>query len=132
MKEKGVSLIETILVVLAIGFIVTLMANIPNALSLITKSRHISLAKEIAAKQIEDERAISYVNLTNGTTPVDDPRLSTLPAGAGTTLVEDCNNQICTSSELVKHIVVTITWTDISKKQQINLETFIGEGGINQ
>lgn len=132
MKGKGVSLVETILVVLAIGFIVTLLANIPNSLNLITKSRHLSLAREIAEKQIEDERAISFANLTDGITPVVDPGLSDLPGGSGTITVEDCSSEICTNSEPIKHIVVTINWVDISKQQSVSLETLIGQGGISQ
>lgn len=132
MKERGVSLVEIILVVVAIGFIVILMANLPNALGLITKARHISLAKELAAKQIEDKRAISYTNLVNGTTPLSDTRVSLLPSGAGIVAVEDCSPQVCTNSEEVKHIKVTVSWKDNQKEQTIILETFIGTGGLNQ
>lgn len=132
MHQRGVSLVETILVVLAIGFIVILMANLPNALGLVTKARHISLAKEIAAKQIEDKRAISYINLANGTSPISDSRLSLLPLGAGIMEVVDCNPTICTNAEPIKHVKVTVSWKDNLKEQNISLETFIGEGGLNQ
>lgn len=129
---KGVSLVEIILVVFAIGFIVILMTNLPNALGLVTKSRHISLAKEIATKQIEDKRDISYLNLVNDITPISDPRLNFLPSGAGTVEVTDCNPIICTNSEPIKHVKVTVSWNDNQKNQNIFLETFIGEGGLNQ
>lgn len=132
MKQKGVSLVETIVVIMAIGFMVILMANLPNALELVTKSRHISLAKEIASKQIEDKRLINYLNLANGTTSISDSRLSLLPYGAGTVTIQDCNPQICTNSETLKDIKVTVIWKDNQKDQSINLETFIGQGGLNQ
>ena len=63
--------------------IVFLLANLPNAMMLINKSNHLSLAREIATKQIEDKRAISYANLTldNPSNPpaIVDSRLNLLP-----------------------------------------------------
>lgn len=130
--QRGVSLIETILVVLALGFIVILMANLPNALGLIQKSKHVGIAREIAAKAIEDKRATSYINLVNGATSISDSRLNILPSGSGQIDISDCDPTICTNSEPIKKIKVTVTWKDLSKTQTIVLETFIGQGGLNQ
>lgn len=132
MKEKGVSLIESLLVIVAIGSIVYLLVSIPNALGLITRARHMSLAREIAVKQIEDKRTINYSNLVNDTSLISDSRLSLLPQGAGQVTVEDCDSAICTNEEQAKQITVTISWKDNSKTQNIILKTMIGEGGINQ
>lgn len=132
MKEKGASLIESLLIVVTISTIVFLMANLPNAMGLIQKSRHLSLAREIAAKSLEDMRTISYINLVNGTTPVSDPGISLLPKGSGEIAVKDCPGQICTSSENIKYIRVTVSWADNQKTQTVSLDTFIGEGGLNQ
>lgn len=131
-KERGVSLIEVILVVVILGLMVFLMASLPNAMGLVGKSRHISLAREIATKQIEDTRAISYINLTNGSANISDPRIGLLPNGSGTVLVEDCNSEICTQSENIKQVLVTINWKEGDKPQSITLKTLIGEGGLNQ
>ena len=132
MNERGVTLIETILVVLALGFMVILMANLPNALGLITKSKHVGVAREVATKQIEDKRSVSYINLVNGTTNVSDSRLSLLPQGLGQVEVSDCDLLICTNSESAKLVKTTITWKDGGKTQTVVLETFIGERGLNQ
>ena len=132
MREKGVSLIESLLVVVIISVIVLLMANLPNAMGLIQKSRHLSLAREIAAKALEDKRSISYANLVNDTTLVSDPRVTMLPKGAGEVLVEDCAQQICTNSENIKHLQVSVSWKENTKDQKVTLDTFIGEGGLNQ
>lgn len=132
MKEKGVSLIESLLVVVVVGTIVVLMANIPNAMGLISKSRQLSLAREIASKQIEDKRAINYVNLVNDSLPISDSRINFLPKGSGTVMVEDCDPGICTNSENIKQVTVTINWSENNKNQSISLKTFIGEGGLNQ
>lgn len=132
MDERGVSLIESLLVVIVISSIVFLIANIPNALTLIGKSRHLSLAREIAVKQIEDKRTISYANLADDNSPVNDSQLSLLPQGSGTIAVADCNPDICANGEHVKEMTVTVNWLDNNKAQTITLKTMIGEGGINQ
>lgn len=131
-SQVGVSLIESLMVIAMVGIIVILLANLPNAFNLVNKSKHISLAREIAAKQVEDKRATSFVNLANGNSQIIDSRMSLLPNSSGTVLVEDCNIQICTNGENIKQITVTINWQDNAKTQTISLKTFIGEGGINQ
>ena len=130
--EKGVSLIESLLVVVILGSVVFLLANIPNALSLVGKSRHLSLAREIAFRQIEDKRNINYVNLVNDSSPINDSRISLLPQGTGTVVVEDCDPLICTAGEAIKQVIVTVNWQDNNKAQNITFKTMIGEGGINQ
>lgn len=131
-SQKGVSLIESLLVVVIVGMIVVLLANLPNAMGLINKSNHLSLAKEIASKQIEDKRAINYANLTQDNSSIVDSRISLLPSGTGSVVVEDCSLQICTQGEHIKQITVTVSWKEGSKPQTITMQTFIGEGGINQ
>lgn len=130
--EDGASLIESLLVVVMVGVIVILLANLPNALGLMAKSSHLSLAREIATKQIEDKRAISFLNLANGSANISDSRIALLPQGSGTVVVEDCDMQICTNGEHVKQVSVTINWQANQKTQTINLKTFVGEGGLNQ
>lgn len=132
MREKGVSLIESLLVVVIISVIVLLMANLPNAMGLIQKSRHLSLAREIAAKALEDKRSVSFANLVNDTTALSDPRVTMLPQGAGEILIEDCAQEICTNSENIKHLKVSVSWKENTKDQKVTLDTFIGEGGLNQ
>lgn len=131
-NERGFSLIESLLVVVIVGTIVFLLASIPNAMMLIGKSKHLSMAREIAAKQIEDRRTVSYINLVNDNSPIADNRLSLLPWGSGNVVVEDCSEQICTNEEHIKQVTVTVTWKDNSKLQNVTLKTMIGEGGINQ
>ena len=130
--EKGVSLIESLLIVVIIGSVVFLIAGLPNAMMLIAKSRHVSLAREIAVKQIEDQRTINYSNLVNDSSPISDTRLSLLPEGSGTVEVTDCDPSICTQGENIKQVMVTVNWQNNNKLQTITLKTMIGEGGINQ
>lgn len=131
-SELGVSLIESLLVIVIVASMVFLMANIPNAMNLVNKSKHLSLAREIAAKQIEDKRNISYANLVNDSSTISDSRINLLPGGSGLVVVADCNSQICTNGEHIKQVTVTVNWKDNSKAQIITLNTMIGEGGLNQ
>lgn len=130
--ERGISLIESILVVAVVGATVFLLVNLPNALGLIAKARHLSLVREIASREIETKRNVSFINLVNGTEVLSDSRMSILPQGSGSVMVEDCDPAICESSESVKEITVTVNWKEGDKDQGMSLKTFIGEGGINQ
>lgn len=143
--ERGVSLIESLLVIVILGSLVFLMANIPNALILMTKSKHLSLAREIAAKQIEDTRMVDYISLSLGSSAIVDSRLSFLPQGSGTVIVgvrneatEDpddwiiCDPSVCTDEEELKQIKVTVNWVDNNKPQVLTLDTIAAPGGINQ
>jgi len=124
-------------VIVVIGATVFLIANLPNGLSLISKSKHVDLAREIASKQIEDKRTIKFANLVNDNSPIVDSRLNLLPNSSGTVVVADCDSSVCTNGEHIKQISVSITWTDnnyssSNKLQNITLKTMIGEGGVNQ
>lgn len=131
-EEAGVSLVESLLVIVIVGSLVFLLANLPSAMGLISKSRHLSLAREIAVAQIEAKRTINYSNLVNDNSPISDSRLSLLPDGAGMVKVEDCDVQICTNAEHIKQVTVDISWKEGGKTQNVSLKTMIGEGGINQ
>lgn len=131
-SQRGESLIELLLVIFLLGIIVMLLASLPNAMNLITKSKRMSLAREIVTKQIEDERRIKYIDLANGSQQISDSRISLLPHGSGTVTVEDCDKNICTDSENVKQVTVIVNWQENNKDQQVSLKTFIGKGGLNQ
>lgn len=128
---KGFSLIESLLVIVMIGIIIILMANLPNAMSLINKSKHLSLAREIAIKSLEDKRAIKYRDLTNGNNSINDSRLNLLPQGQGWVLVEDCDPSICTNNELTKQVTISINWKE-NILQTISLKTLISKVGLNK
>lgn len=127
--QKGVSLVEVLLVIVIIGFITLLIFNLPSSIGLIGTSRYSSLAKDIAAKEIEDLRAIGYDNLSsNGSSVVSDPRLANLPQGQATLITSDCG--VCTNNESTKQIKVTISWQEKSQIKNIELTTLISQGGL--
>lgn len=130
--QKGNTLIEALMVVVVIGLVIYLLASIPNAMRLVSQSKNISLAREIASKQIEDKRNINFTNLVNDTQAITDSRINLLPQGSGIVVIEDCNPAICTNSENIKAVTVTVSWDNNNKSQNVTLNTFIGEGGISQ
>lgn len=128
--QKGTSLVEIIVVIAAISFLVILVSSLPNSINLITKAKNMSIAKEIAQKEVEDQRSLQYINLASG--PVSDTRLKFLPQGSGDVLVEDCGPNICTEEEEVKAVTITISWKESGKDTSVKVKTFISEEGLNK
>jgi len=129
-NEKGVFLIEILIVISIVGFLVILIASLPNSINLIGKSKHLSIAREIAVKEIEDKRAVPYINLVKGEVTIQDPRINLLPSGKGISLIEDCAIPVCTNQENAKLVTVSLSWQESGKDQQIVLKTLIAEGGL--
>lgn len=129
-NERGISIVEVVLGLMIVVFIIMLLLNLPSSIALIGKSRQEVLAKEIVVKEIEDLRSIGYANLANGETQLVDSRLSTLPQGLGAVVVEDCPVEICTNSELVKQVTVTVTWKSSGDAKKVEVITLISEGGL--
>ena len=130
--NKGVSLVELLLIITAVGFLVLIIGNIPNSIGLIGKAGRQSIAREIASKQIEDKRAISYANLANGTVEVVDSRLVSLPFGSGQVTISDCNPIVCNNSEVAKVLEVEISWKELTDMETLKINTLISQGGLNQ
>lgn len=130
--KSGFSLVEAILVIFVGGLLILLVASLPNAFNLVNKSKNMSLAREIAVKQVEDLRSISFSNLALGTENIDDNRIALLPQGSGSVTVEDCDIAICTNGEDIKLIKVSVNWKENNKDQIVDMVTLIGEGGLNQ
>lgn len=131
MNQKGISLVESLLAVTVISGVVFLIANIPNSISLINKSKHLGIAKEIASKKIEDVRTMDYSSLVNANNvDIADSRIAFLPSGSATMTLTDCNAQICINSEEAKIVYVVIRWKEGEKQQQFRMDTIISEGGF--
>ncbi len=129
-KESGVSLVEAILVILIVGMTALLIGSLPNSFSLIGKSSHEAVAKEIALKKIEGLRSQTYDNLANGTSVLVDSRLSNLPTGSGQVTIGDCPNNVCTNGELIKQVDVNVDWVEAGKPREVKISTFIAKGGL--
>lgn len=129
-NKKGFSLIELIIVIAVAGAIILVIANIPNSISLIGKSKNESIAKDVATQTIETLRGRTYTNLANGTTSITDTRITSLPGGTGTSSIEDCPSSICPTTQAIKKVTVTISWTEKNEPKSVILTTLISDGGL--
>ena len=129
--QKGFSFVEIILVLMIAGSIILLITNLPSSARLVGSSKYESMAKEIASRKIEELRSATYSNLTNGTTIVNDSRLSSLPSGSSQVVISDCLPSVCTGNEQIKQVSVTINWVDAGKNNKVAISTFIASGGLH-
>lgn len=130
LPERGFSLVEILLVVGAVFCLGLLAASLPPAVSSINRSRHISLAKEVANKQLNTLRQQGFVNLSNGSGSFSSPTLSSLNEVNAVYEVEDCPSEICTHEEKTKKVLVRISWQESGDAKKVELSTLMSEGGI--
>lgn len=130
--EKGISLIELILVVVAVGVLALLVSSLPSSIQSIRHSGNTSLAREIASKELDAFRKQPYANLSNGTNNFTDASLAKLPSPTAEYEIEDCPSEICTSGEEAKTIKVKISWIESGVVKKLELSTLVAEGGLGQ
>lgn len=131
-KEQGISLIELVLVIAAVGVLALLISSLPSSIQSIRNSGNTSLAREIASKQLDSFRKQTYANLANGINSFTDVSLSKLPTPTAQYDIEDCPLEICASGEEAKTIKVTISWYETGKLKSVQLSTLVTEGGLGQ
>lgn len=132
MKNKGVSLIELILVVIAVAILALLISSLPGAIASIRKSGNTSTAREIVSKQIDTLRKQPYANLSNGTNNFTDTALLNLPFSTATYEIEDCPLEICSLGEEAKTVKVKVNWIESGDTKTVELSTLLIEGGLGQ
>jgi prepilin-type N-terminal cleavage/methylation domain-containing protein len=129
-KSRGFSLVEVIIVIFLTGTLVLVIANIPQAIRLVTGSQAESKVREVVAKKVEDIRLLGYDNLVNGTTSLDDPRLNDLPGLLASTVISDCPAEICTGGELAKKVSITVSWKENNEPKTYQVNTLVSKGGL--
>lgn len=130
--QKGVSFAELILVIAAVAFLGLIISNLPSSVATINKSRHASIAQEIATREVDYLRKQTYANLPNGINTFSDSNLSSLPGATATYEIKNCPAEICTSQEMVKQLEVKVSWKEGGDSKNVDLVTLIGEGGVGQ
>lgn len=128
--QSGFSLVELILVIAVAIMILAVLTNFTPAMGLITTSGHETTAREITAKRIEQIRAQGYDNLANGTSPISDSKISSLPQGAASTTVADCPGNVCTQNEPIKYVTIQVSWNENNKPVNFSVNTLISKGGL--
>lgn len=129
-KQFGFSLVEVIIAIFLAGIMVLVVANIPQAIRLISSSQSESKVREVAAKKLEDTRLTGFDNLAYGTTNFSDPRLNSLPAVTAFTTIAECPVSLCPSSEQVKQVTISISWNENSIKKNFEIVTLVAKGGL--
>lgn len=132
MKEKGISLIEIILVAAAVIALALLLGTLPSSMSSINKSRHTSIAREIATREIEYLKRQPYNNFLEGVNPFTDLSLDSLNGGSAYYEIKPCSVEVCTHNEDIKEVKVSVAWNENGEPEKIELVTLIYAGGIGQ
>lgn len=131
-SEQGVSLVEIVMVIVALGFLILLIANLPSSFNLISRSRHQSLAKDVALRKIDSLRKQGYSNLVDGVNTFVDNDLVTLSSPSASYVISDCVAPVCTNAELAKQISVVVNWNESGDNKKVELSTIVSSGGLGQ
>lgn len=124
-RQEGLSLIEVIIAMfLIVVLFITYLAAL-NTVALVRKNTYEDIAYHIANKQMEALREVPFASLTNTSSSISDPMLSSLPSGSGTYTVANY-----ASYTGLKEITVDVSWND-GKAKQVEVKTLAGSGGIN-
>lgn len=132
MKEKGISLIEIILVAAAVIALTLLLGTLPPAMSSINRSRHISMAREIVAREIEYLKKQPYTDLLEGVNLFTDPNLNSLTNGSAGYEIKSCSDLVCTHGEDIKEIKVSVSWSEAGEPNKMELVTLVYAKGVGQ
>lgn len=131
-SERGVSVVELVLVVIAVAILALLVASLPQAIASIRKSGNTSLARGIAEKELDLLRRQQYINLVNGSNNFTDTNLFKLPLPVAIYEVDDCPPSICALGESAKEVKVSVSWVEAGTTKSVELLTIISQGGLGQ
>ena len=131
-RENGISIIELVLVLSVVGFLALLINTLPSSIASISKSRHTSLARDIASREMDYLRKQDYANLSNGLSNFSDSGLAGLPASAATSEIDDCPAEICNRQEQAKQVKVKVAWNESGDSKAVELVTIINDKGLGK
>ncbi|MCL5783886.1 MAG: hypothetical protein M1142_00825 [Patescibacteria group bacterium] len=130
--QAGVSLIEIVVIIVAVSFLSMIVSSMPLSISSIASSKHASIAKDVAERQLDYLRRQTYPLLANGTTVFSDASLGALSGASAFYDVQGCPAEICQNGEKAKQVSVTINWNEAGNNKTVNLTTLVGQGGVGQ
>ncbi len=124
--QSGLSIVEVIITLFIIGVMLILFQATSNTVILNRYGRYKEIALRIADQKIQNMRLTAFTALPLSGT-FSDPLLASIPQGAGTIMVTDENARL-------KRVVVVVKWKSPkgTGTQQVELDTFIAQGGLGQ
>jgi len=130
-NSSGFSFVEVIIAIFLCMAMLFVIANIPQAIRLISLSQSESTVREVAARKLEDLRFAGYENIpADGIKNFNDPKLLKLTSANATTNIIDCEISGCAGGAKVKKVTISIDWRESGKSKNFQLVTFVGKGGI--
>lgn len=127
-NQAGFTLVELMVTLVVLGIIILSLSGLYYAMQVTqVRSQHLDIATRAARTQIENLRNNGYNALVPGNTI---NFTSSLPAG----LPNDRQGTVTVSQPVndLRHVDVTITYTDYGKLQTVTLSSDIGIIGIGQ
>lgn len=124
--QSGFTLIEVI-ITMALIVATLVVYNVTSKMVLVNRSdRYKEIALRIADQKMQNLRTTAFSSLPSSGS-FSDTLLSSLPGGSG-------NMTLTTLNAKTKDVVVTVTWNNPTGTgtQQVQLQTYITEGGIGQ
>lgn len=125
-RERGSTLIDILFGTVLIGIVVTalfLSFSLANRITL--RAKHVAIAKETAATEIEKIRRTDFNSLLPGTT---NQAVTTLPNGQMSTVLAYFDPP---ANEVIS-VTVTITWRERQGSETFTLTTLATEGGTGR
>lgn len=124
MKYRGFSLLEVVISIFVVGVMLLLLQAVTRTNVLIRNVKNQGIALAIARNKVEALRSAGYASVPASGT-FTDSLISTLPAGATTTLTTSNYNA------KTKQVAVTVTWKTLgyTASSTVSITTLITQVG---
>lgn len=125
-RQAGLSIVEVVITLFIIGVTLILYQATSRTVILNRFSRYKEIGLRIADQQVQTLRTTAFASLPASGT-FTSPLLSSLPQGTATMTLTDENVRL-------KRVIVTVSWKNPQGPgmQQVQLATFIAQGGLGQ
>lgn len=126
-NQRGLSIIEVVITLFIIGVTLLLYQTTSRTVVLNRFNRYKEIGLRIADAKVQGIRTVPFASIPSSGA-FNDPLMSSIPGGSGTITVTDENQRL-------KRVEVTVSWQNPqqgSATQQVQLTTFVAQGGLGQ
>jgi prepilin-type N-terminal cleavage/methylation domain-containing protein len=125
-NQSGFSVIEVLITLFMIGVMLMLFQATANAIVLNKYGHFKEIALRIADQKIQEVRTTSFATIPSSGT-FTSPLLATIPGGQASLTMNDLEDNL-------KEVIVVVRWNkpNNSGTQQVQLQTYIFQGGLGQ